>query len=132
MFNQTKMQLWYPKQVVDARAGPGTKSMTKFKSKNKKLSENGEKKKKKHFEREYSPALSDKSDGAGDCEMAEVDFLSESGPSGRSSRTGSPGASDCEDNIPANGSSRRHKSQAKRRENLPEISSFIDLDYWKK
>lgn len=133
MFNQTKMQLWYPKQVVDARAGPGTKSMTKFKSKNKKLSENGEKKKKKkHFEREYSPALSDKSDVAADCDMAEVDFLSESGPSGRSSRTGSPGASDCEDNILANGSSRRHKSQAKRRENLPEVSSFIDLDYWKR
>lgn len=137
MFNQTKMQLWYPKQVVDARAGPGTKSMTKFKSKNnKKLSENGEKKpKKKHFEREYSPTLSDKSDGAADCDMAEVDFLSESGPSGRSSRTGSPGASDCEDNIPANGtgsSRRRLKGQAKRRENLPEVSSFIDLDYWKK
>lgn len=134
MFNQNKMQLWYPKQVVDARAGPGTKSMTKFKSKNKKLSDNVEKKKKKHFEREYSPALSDKSDGGADCEMAEVDFLSESGPSGRSSRTGSPGASDCEDNATAVGSSsrRRHKSQAKRRDSLPEVSSFIDLDYWKK
>lgn len=132
MFNQTKMQLWYPKQVVDARAGPGTKSMTKFKSKNKKLSENGEKKKKKHFEREYSPALSDKSEGTADCDMAEVDFLSESGPSGRSSRAGSPGISDCEDNVSATGSSRRHKGQAKRRDNLPEISGFIDLDYWKK
>lgn len=133
MFNQTKMQLWYPKQVVDARAGPGTKSMTKFKSKSKKLLENGEKKKKKHFEREYSPALSDKSDGVvAECEMAEVDFMSESGPSGRSSRTGSPGASDCEDHVAANGSSRRRKIQAKRRENLPEISSFIDMDYWQK
>lgn len=132
MFNQTKMQLWYPKQVVDARAGPGTKSMTKFKTKNKKLPENVEKKKKKHFEREYSPALSDKSEGTADCDMGEVDFLSESGPSGRSSSAGSPGISDCEDNVSGSGGSRRQKGQAKRRDNLPEISSFIDLDYWKK
>lgn len=131
MFNQTKMYLWYPKQVVDARAGPGTKSMTKFKSKNKKLVESVEKiKRKKHFEREYSPALSDKSEGPAEIEMTEVDFLSESGPSGRSSRTGSPGISDCEDAMSV--SSRRHKGQAKRRENVSEISGFIDLDYWKK
>lgn len=133
MFCQSKMYLWYPKQVVDARAGPGTKSMTKFKSKNKKIMDNGEKslKKKKHFEREYSPALSDKSEGAQDIEMAEVDFLSESGgPSGRSSRTGSPVISDCEDNV--NVSSRRSKGQAKRKEDQPEVSGFIDEDYWKK
>lgn len=69
------MQLWYPKQVVDARAGPGMKSMTKFKSKIKKAMENNNiekiKKKKHRFEREYSPALSDKSE---DGEMAEVSF----------------------------------------------------------
>lgn len=134
MFCANKMYLWYPKQVVDARAGPGTKSMTKFKSKNKKVMENGEKslkKKNKLFEREYSPALSDKSEGVQDIEMAEVDFLSESGgPSGRSSRTGSPVGSDCEENLTI--SSRRIKGPAKRREDLPEISGFIDLDYWKK
>lgn len=131
--SQTKMYLWYPKQVVDARAGPGTKSMTKFKSKNKKLCDSGEKraKKKKEFDREYSPALSDKSDGMQDMEMSEMDFLSEHSRSGPSSRNGSPGNSDCEEQETTNGS-RRHKGQARRRENIPEVSSFIDLEYWTK
>lgn len=108
--------------------------MTKFKSKNKKLSENCEKriKKKKDFEREYSPALSDKSDGVQDVEMAEMDFLSEQSRSGPSSRAGSPGVSDCEETDNVSSSSRRHKGQAKRREDLSDVSEFIDLDYWKK
>lgn len=125
------MYLRFEKQVVDARAGPGIKSMTKVKSKNKRAAENGNEKnlkKKKHFDREYSPTLSDKSDGTPDAEMAEVDFFSESAPSRLSSLAASPVASDCEDNI---GHSRRHKSLAKRRENTTEISGFIDLDYWK-
>ncbi|KAK9891466.1 hypothetical protein WA026_014698 [Henosepilachna vigintioctopunctata] len=123
------------RHVVDARAGPGMKSMTKFKSKIKKAMENNSmdkmKKKKHHYEREYSPSPSDKSDGAEDAEMAEVDFLSEDGPSGGSSRTASPGGSDCEDisNL-HEGKSRRHKSHAKRRENLTDISDFIDFNYW--
>ncbi|KRT85478.1 hypothetical protein AMK59_152 [Oryctes borbonicus] len=132
MLTQTKMYLWYQKQVVDARAGPGMKSMTKFKSKHKKMCENSEKSaiaKKKHFEREYSPTLSDKSEGNHDVEMADVDFMSESGPSGRSSRTASPGGSDCEDNISV---SRRHKGIAKRRDNAPQVSDFVDMDFWKK
>lgn len=133
MYSQAKMQLWYPKQVVDARAGPGMKSMTKFKSKNKKFGDSGPEKvlkKKAHFEREYSPALSDKSEGIQEAEMQDVDFLSESGPSGRSSRTGSPGISDCEENAPIE--KRKHKGQAKKREMVPEVSGFVDLDYWKK
>ncbi|RZB66642.1 protein FAM60A, partial [Asbolus verrucosus] len=119
------------KHVVDARAGPGMKSMSKFKSKNKKIDDNGDKlKKKKPFEREYSPTLSDKSDGNEDVDMAEVDFLCEDGPSGGSSRTTSPRDSDCEENVAVK--SRRHKGQAKRREGgLPEISDFISSDYWK-
>ncbi|GJQ71090.1 hypothetical protein Trydic_g997 [Trypoxylus dichotomus] len=120
------------RHVVDARAGPGMKSMTKFKSKHKKMCENSEKStsgKKKHFEREYSPTLSDKSEGNQDVEMADVDFMSESGPSGRSSRTASPGGSDCEDNISV---SRRHKGIAKRRDNAPQVSDFVDMDFWKK
>ncbi|KAK5642428.1 hypothetical protein RI129_008595 [Pyrocoelia pectoralis] len=119
------------RHVVDARAGPGIKSMTKVKSKNKRLTDNnGEKnvKKKKHFEREYSPTLSEKSDGSPDIEMADVEYFTESGPSRLSSGAASPSASDCEDNF---GHSRRHKSLAKRRENTPEVSGFIDLDYWK-
>lgn len=120
------------RHVVDARAGPGIKSMTKVKSKNKRLTDNNNEekiiKKKKHFDREYSPSLSDKSDGSPDTEMADVEFFAESGPSRLSSRAASPTASDCEDNF---GHSRRHKSLAKRRENTPEISGFIDLEYWK-
>lgn len=119
------------RHVVDARAGPGMKSMTKFKSKIKKAMENNVdkiKKKKHRYEREYSPALSDKSD---DGEIAEVDFLSEDVHSGGSSRTNSPGGSDCEDIAnPHEGKSRRHKALAKKRESLPEISDFIDFSYW--
>lgn len=132
MFTPNKMYLWYQKQVVDARAGPGMKSMTKFKSKHKKMMENnnnGDKTtaKKKQFDREYSPTLSDPQD----VEMADVDFLMESGPSEDSSRTASPGNSDCEDGVTVN-NSRRHKGVAKRRENLPEISEFVDLEFWKR
>lgn len=60
------------RHVVDARAGPGMKSMTKFKSKQKKqllLMEHSENKRRldnrrdrDEFEREFSPTLSDKSD----------------------------------------------------------------------
>lgn len=128
MLSQTKMQLWYRNQVVDARAGPGMKSMSKFKSKNKKIDDNDEKiKKKKHFDREYSP-LSDNED----VDMAEEDFMCEEGPSGGSSRTASPRDSDSEENTRVK--SRRHKGQAKRRdsESLPEVSDFICSDYWKK
>lgn len=131
MFGQPKMHLWYSQQVVDARAGPGIKSMTKVKSRNKRATESMEKnlKKKKSFEHEYSPAPSDKSDGPVDGEIAEVDFFSESGPSSSrlSSLATSPIASDCEDNI---GHSRRHKPIPKRRENYSD-SDFIDVNYWK-
>ncbi|KAJ8944255.1 hypothetical protein NQ318_013666 [Aromia moschata] len=84
--------------VVDARAGPGIKSVMKCKSKHKKrLCRKPEAMKKKHFDREYSPAFSDKSEGNEEMELAEADFFSEGGPSAGSSRTASPGASDCED-----------------------------------
>ncbi|KAL3283852.1 hypothetical protein HHI36_018021 [Cryptolaemus montrouzieri] len=136
MLTPVKMHLWYSKQVVDARAGPGMKSMTKFKSKIKKATEinvDKIKKKKHHYDREYSPTPSDKSDGGEDAEMAEVDFLSEDGPSGGSSRTASPGGSDCEEvSNPHEGKSRRHKGPVKKRENLPDISDFIDFSYWTK
>lgn len=141
MITSTKMQLWYPKQVVDARAGPGMKSMTKFKSKIKKSTENGHNekiKKKKNFEREYSPTPSEeKSDGNEDVDMVEMDFLSEDGPSGGSSRTASPGGSDCEDSV-ANVTEKkmrngRHKGLAKKlvkQEVEDDVSDFIDCNYW--
>ena len=127
---------------MDARAGPGMKSMTKFKTKHKKMLESREKspmlsalastvkKGKRNFDRELSPTLSDKSDGTHDVEMADVDFaMSESGPSTGSSRTTSPDGSDIEETVVS--SSRRHKGVAKRRENIPQISEFIDLEFWK-
>ncbi|XP_022916437.1 SIN3-HDAC complex-associated factor [Onthophagus taurus] len=124
------------RHVVDARAGPGMKSMTKFKSKHKKLSETGEKtvgRKKKHFEHEYSPVLSDnEADPNADTEMVEMDFMSESTPSGRSS----PGGSDCDESVGAVSSSnnRRRKGDAKRRVqgDDPDISDFVDTNYWKR
>lgn len=140
------MNLWYQNQVVDARAGPGMKSMTKFKSKHKKqlledaaadgvikTTGTGVGRKKNHFEREYSP-LSDKSDGTPDADMdIAMDYL-EMATSGGSSRTNSPGGSDCEETVQVNKQSRRHKSQAKRRVDslLPMVSEFIDMDIWKK
>ncbi|CAH0546544.1 unnamed protein product [Brassicogethes aeneus] len=116
--------------VVDARAGPGMKSMTKFKSKNKKTgAETIEKiKKKKRFEREYSPAMSDKSDE--DMDNVE-DFLTEDVPSGPSSCTGSPGGSDCEPEAAVGEKSRRHKGLAKRFDNN-RITDYVDFDYWKR
>lgn len=121
------MRLWCSK-VVDARAGPGMKSMMKVKSKNKRLAEEKLAKKKK-FEREYSPALSDKSDGTQDTEMAEVDFFLDGVRSNLSSRTASPGISDSEE--PTSRRSRRHKAQARRREGVDGLSGFVDLDFWK-
>lgn len=58
-----------------------------------------------------------------------MDYLLEDNRSGGSSRTNSPGGSDCEDN-PLEGKSRRHKALVKRRVNLPEFNDYIDLDYW--
>ncbi|XP_060535749.1 SIN3-HDAC complex-associated factor [Cylas formicarius] len=107
--------------VVDARAGPGMKSFTKYKCKSKKGDEKATSRKKKQFEREFSPALSDKSDDI------DMDFLSEEGPSMGSS----PGASDGEETVVETG--RRHKPLARRRPTCPQgVSGFIDLDYWKK
>lgn len=126
------MSLWYSNQVVDARAGPGMRSISKFKSKNKKLVNSNRKlKKKKEFEREYSPALSDKSDPIEDVDMVIDDYL-EGGPSGSSSRTVSPRNSDSEENV-AITSSRKRKGQAKKRDgSFLEFSDFISTEYWKK
>jgi len=117
------------RHVVDARAGPGMKSMTKCKSKHKKQMENAVRndievvapKKRKSFEHELSPTLYD-----------DEDF--ENGRmSGGSSRTSSPGGSDCEDVVTVRPpSSRRLKAPAKKRQQGPVISDFIDTNYWRK
>ncbi|XP_066258172.1 SIN3-HDAC complex-associated factor [Euwallacea similis] len=124
------------RHVVDARAGPGMKSFTKFKTRNRKLNGDklNDKMKKKQFEREYSPPLSDKSDGPEDMDINDVDFLSEDGPSMGSSRNGSPGISDVEDHVEVSKDrSRRRKGKSRRRDEIHfNVSGFIDLDYWKK
>jgi hypothetical protein len=72
------------KQVVDARAGPGIKSLTKFKAKNKKKLKDVPEKfdkilKKKHVylkndrEREQSPAMSDDLTGL-DLHFEQINF----------------------------------------------------------
>lgn len=117
-------------QVVDARAGPGIKSMTKFKVKNRKHLEEKEKNKsKKLFVREDSPVLSDKSDGNEETEYAEVDFLLEDGRSAGSSRPESPGASDCEEVVEGN---RRYTGLPKQRRHVDRFSDFVDPEYWKR
>lgn len=118
-------------QVVDARAGPGIKSMTKFKVKNRKhLEEKAEKNKlKKLFVREDSPVLSDKSEGNEEAEYAEVDFLLDEGPSGGSSRAESPGVSDCEEVVERN---RRYTGLPKQKRHIERVSDFVDPHYWKK
>lgn len=116
--------------VVDARSGPGLKSSTKFKGKNRKKKLTAPVKdaiidddkiiKKKHVwlkpEREESPTMSD--------EMNDDDNGSKS-----SSRSGSP--DDC-DNIGV--IKKRFKCGKKRRATTEELSpiDFIDLTYFKK
>ncbi|KAL1516584.1 hypothetical protein ABEB36_000481 [Hypothenemus hampei] len=143
MLKITKMQLWNSRlQVVDARAGPGMKSFTKFKTKNKKITGDKNEKpiKKKltvaHFDREYSPGLSDKSEGPEDLDN-DMDFLPEDGPSVNSSRNGSTGGSDSEEAIVVpemKTRNRRRKGISKRLEEIrrPNVSGFIDLGYWTK
>lgn len=127
MLSQTKMQLWYPIQVVDARAGPGIKSISKFKTKVIK-NEEAMKIKNKHFRREFFPT--DRSDLNEEAEMVEVGFLCEDGPSRDSSRTNSPRESDCEENVTIG--SLKYKDQMSRREVFSGISDFINMEYWKR
>ncbi|XP_024947552.1 uncharacterized protein LOC107274524 isoform X2 [Cephus cinctus] len=116
------------RHVVDARAGPGIKSLTKFKSKNKKKQKEVPEKiekimKKKHVylkpdrDREQSPAMSD--------DLTE-DFLPGTGSKG-SSRAGSPAESD---DHPT-GEKRLVLEQDDIKDQLP-VSSFIDLSYFKR
>lgn len=102
--------------------------MTKFKVKNRKhLEEKAEKNKsKKLFVREDSPILSE---GNEETEYAEVDFLLEYGPSGGSSRAGSPGGSDCEEVVERN---RRYTGLPKQKRNVDHVSDFVDPEYWKR
>lgn len=116
--------------MVDARAGPGIKSMTKFKVKNRKhLEEKAIKNKKKLFLREDSPVLSDKSEGNEETEFMVGDYLLEDGRSGGSSRDESPGASDCEEVVEGN---RRYTGLPKPRRHVDRFSDFVDPTYWKR
>lgn len=145
------------RHVVDARAGPGMKSMTKFKSKQKKqlllmgehLAENkrGIRRERDEFEREYSPTLSDKSD-----EM-DMDYstlmtggespqqngtngtngtIVDSGGSSPRLSNHSPNGSDCEDNNFAGGNtvvvgSRRRKAVLSHRRKLQRSAVITEI-----
>ncbi|XP_053970410.1 uncharacterized protein LOC128872094 isoform X1 [Hylaeus volcanicus] len=117
------------RHVVDARAGPGIKSLTKFKSKNKKkmkdLPEKFEKiMKKKHIylktdrDREQSPAMSD--------DLTE-DYLNGNGSKG-SSRAGSPIGSD---DIPVIEKQIDMQDVTESKNDLT-VNGFIDLSYFKR
>lgn len=118
---------------MDARAGPGIKSMTKFKVKNRKHAEDKpEKKMKKLFVREDSP-VSDKSEANDEIDYG--DYLLEDGPSGDSSRAASPVVSDCEEI----GRNRRFRGIPKRRKLTDQngvsdnqLGDFVDPEYWKR
>ncbi|XP_031846754.1 uncharacterized protein LOC116433127 isoform X3 [Nomia melanderi] len=117
------------RHVVDARAGPGIKSLTKFKSKNKKkikdMPEKFEKiMKKKHIylktdrDREQSPAMSD--------DLTE-DYLNGNG-SKSSSRAGSPVGSD---DIPVTEKQLNMQDISESKDDLT-VNGFIDLSYFKR
>ncbi|KAK3924727.1 SIN3-HDAC complex-associated factor [Frankliniella fusca] len=126
------------RHVVDARAGPGTKSLTKFKAKNKKkkLKAEGSKKsesmKKKHVyvksaDRDRSPTT-----------FSDGEEMEENGFSGPPSLAPSPTPSeDGEVTIPTvkkrrnRSRSPQHKSSLKHR-GSPAISGFLDMKIWKR
>lgn len=140
------------RHVVDARAGPGMKSMTKFKSKQKKqlllmgehLAENkrGIRRERDEFEREYSPTLSDKSDemdmdyatlmtgGESPQQIGTNGVIVESGGSSPRLSNHSPNGSDCEDNNFVGGNtvvvgSRRRKAVLSHRRKLQRSAEMV-------
>ncbi|VEN46014.1 unnamed protein product [Callosobruchus maculatus] len=118
--------------VVDARAGPGIKSMTKFKVKNRKQDEKLKVKKiqsmvsmetDQPFDREASP------DSSSEGNEENEDFLGD-GISGHLSRSESPAGSDGEEVRDCSRRSRYKAIARRRRHELEKVSDFVDLDYW--
>ncbi|PSN38136.1 hypothetical protein C0J52_08228 [Blattella germanica] len=135
------------RHVVDARAGPGTKSLTKFKSKNKKKlklkTDNIQKveklMKKKHIYMKNDRSGREESPGALSDDITGEDFMSDmSGMSMPSSLAPSPTPSDDSAALPSvkqrNKSISPHRSEkgSKRRISTPAISSFLDMTFWKR
>ncbi|KAJ4429643.1 hypothetical protein ANN_21844 [Periplaneta americana] len=135
------------RHVVDARAGPGTKSLTKFKSKNKKklkLKTDSIQKvekliKKKHIYMKNDRSGREESPGALSDDITGEDFMSDmSGLSMPSSLAPSPTPSDDSAALPSvkqrNKSISPHRSEksSKRRLSTPAISSFLDMSFWKR
>lgn len=135
------------RHVVDARAGPGTKSLTKFKSKNKKklkLKPDSIQKvekliKKKHIYMKNDRSVREESPGALSDDITGEDFMSDvSGMSMPSSLAPSPTPSDDSAALSSvkqcNKSVSPHRSEKgnKRRLSTPAISSFLDMSFWKR
>ncbi|XP_067012875.2 SIN3-HDAC complex-associated factor isoform X2 [Anabrus simplex] len=138
------------RHVVDARAGPGTKSLTKFKSKNKKklklkteaIPKVEKLVKKKHIYLKNDRSSREESPGvlSGD-EINGDDFLSDlSGLSIPLSPTPSPTPSEDSAVRPTkqrtkSRSPHRHGEKGNKRGRLslsPAISSFLDMSFWKR
>ncbi|XP_021915286.1 protein FAM60A isoform X2 [Zootermopsis nevadensis] len=135
------------RHVVDARAGPGTKSLTKFKSKNKKklkLKPDSIQKvekfmKKKHIYMKNDRLGREESPGALSDDITGEDFMSDmSAMCIPSSLASSPTPSDDATAVCSvkqrNKSVSPHRSEkgGKRRLSPPAISSFLDMSFWKR
>ncbi|XP_049962379.1 SIN3-HDAC complex-associated factor [Schistocerca serialis cubense] len=134
------------RHVVDARAGPGTKSLTKFKSKNKKkLKQKGDTSqklekliKKKHIylkndrsAREQSPgSLSD--DATGDDFITDLSTLSRAQSLAPSPTPSEEIVTTTKHRSKAHSPHRREKAAKRRSALSPTISSFLDMTFWKR
>ncbi|KAK7793843.1 hypothetical protein R5R35_014128 [Gryllus longicercus] len=132
--------------VVDARAGPGTKSLTKFKSKNKKklklkptdpIQKVEKLIKKKHIYLKNDRNGREQSPGENSDDMAGDDFMSDMGghsipSSPNPSEYIAPRTAAVKQRVKAR-SPHRHEKGTKRRMSLsPAVSSFLDMSYWKR
>jgi len=111
--------------VVDARAGPGTKSIMKMKA-----GKNKEEKKQKHKHKKVKHNKPPHSPGG----LSDDVVVGEDCQSDNSSCSGSPAGSDVSDDESVRKSSSRSQSAKSRRTKAKPIrfSSFLDLTYWKK
>lgn len=122
--------------VVDARAGPGTKSMMKYKSKSK-ISKISCKMTKRHSRKNKSKRLHvDSPEGLSDDVTVGEDCLSDQSSFGASmppSLAPSPMPSDAsDDSMPAAPIIKPRPFKKQKTNNALKISSFLDMTFWKK
>jgi hypothetical protein len=111
--------------VVDARAGPGTKSIMKMKSKNRE-EKLRIKKKHKHKKPVHKAKPPQSPGGLSD------DIILEDDCSEGSSIGSTPLPSDCSDDEQMTARKGQRKQRGRKKANPIRCSSFLDLTYWKK